>query len=239
MPPGLPHAPPFPRTHPARPPRAPSPQVRDPESKTPSLVFEYVNNADFKTLYPTLNDGDIRCVGFHVCARVRACVCVWLCVRACARASRILLPPAYAHHPPTHPSTPKVLHLPAAAGPGLQPQPGHHAQGRQGARDFPTRWMVLSLCFRCPSVPDAAPLCAHGASPCVLPAPSLISPLPPSPQIARPFPSALRPAPPPPPAPQRHDRPLPAPAAAHRLGSGRVLPPGAGVQRAGGQQVGL
>lgn len=34
--------------------------VRDPQSKTPSLVFEYVNNTDFKVLYPTLHDHDIR-----------------------------------------------------------------------------------------------------------------------------------------------------------------------------------
>ncbi len=34
--------------------------VRDAQSKTPSLVFEYVNNTDFKVLYPTLNDYDIR-----------------------------------------------------------------------------------------------------------------------------------------------------------------------------------
>jgi len=34
--------------------------VRDPASKTPSLIFEYVNNTDFKTLYPTLTDFDIR-----------------------------------------------------------------------------------------------------------------------------------------------------------------------------------
>lgn len=34
--------------------------VRDPESKTPSLIFEYVNNTDFKVLYPTLSDYDIR-----------------------------------------------------------------------------------------------------------------------------------------------------------------------------------
>lgn len=34
--------------------------VRDPESKTPSLVFEYVNNTDFKVLYPTLTDYDVR-----------------------------------------------------------------------------------------------------------------------------------------------------------------------------------
>lgn len=34
--------------------------VRDPQSKTPSLIFEYVNNTDFKVLYPTLTDYDIR-----------------------------------------------------------------------------------------------------------------------------------------------------------------------------------
>jgi casein kinase II subunit alpha len=34
--------------------------VRDPDSKTPSLVFEHVANVDFKVLYPTLGDADIR-----------------------------------------------------------------------------------------------------------------------------------------------------------------------------------
>lgn len=34
--------------------------VRDQQSKTPSFVFEYVNNTDFKVLYPTLTDYDIR-----------------------------------------------------------------------------------------------------------------------------------------------------------------------------------
>jgi casein kinase II subunit alpha len=34
--------------------------VRDPQSKTPSLIFEHINNTDFKTLYPTLGDHDIR-----------------------------------------------------------------------------------------------------------------------------------------------------------------------------------
>jgi len=34
--------------------------VRDPHSKTPSLIFEYVNNTDFKVLYPTLSDYDVR-----------------------------------------------------------------------------------------------------------------------------------------------------------------------------------
>ncbi|KAI3972727.1 hypothetical protein MKX01_019385, partial [Papaver californicum] len=34
--------------------------VRDQQSKTPSLVFEYVNNTDFKVLYPKLTDFDTR-----------------------------------------------------------------------------------------------------------------------------------------------------------------------------------
>ena len=34
--------------------------VCDPATKTPSLIFEYVNNTDFKVLYPTLTDYDIR-----------------------------------------------------------------------------------------------------------------------------------------------------------------------------------
>eukprot|EP00193_Tetraselmis_chui_P005081 CAMPEP_0177762872 /NCGR_PEP_ID=MMETSP0491_2-20121128/6572_1 /TAXON_ID=63592 /ORGANISM="Tetraselmis chuii, Strain PLY429" /LENGTH=362 /DNA_ID=CAMNT_0019278947 /DNA_START=309 /DNA_END=1397 /DNA_ORIENTATION=- len=34
--------------------------VRDQQSKTPSLIFEYVNNTDFKVLYPTLTDYDVR-----------------------------------------------------------------------------------------------------------------------------------------------------------------------------------
>uniref|UniRef100_A0A7S0X2H3 non-specific serine/threonine protein kinase n=1 Tax=Chlamydomonas leiostraca TaxID=1034604 RepID=A0A7S0X2H3_9CHLO len=34
--------------------------VRCPASKTPSLIFEHVAATDFKVLYPTLTDGDIR-----------------------------------------------------------------------------------------------------------------------------------------------------------------------------------
>jgi len=34
--------------------------VRDPNTKTPSLIFEYIRNADFKVLYPTLTDMDVR-----------------------------------------------------------------------------------------------------------------------------------------------------------------------------------
>ncbi|CAF4075046.1 unnamed protein product [Rotaria sp. Silwood2] len=34
--------------------------VKDPVSRTPALIFENVNNTDFKQLYPTLSDYDIR-----------------------------------------------------------------------------------------------------------------------------------------------------------------------------------
>jgi len=34
--------------------------VKDPISRTPALIFEHVNNSDFKQLYQTLTDFDIR-----------------------------------------------------------------------------------------------------------------------------------------------------------------------------------
>ncbi|KAI7165274.1 Casein kinase II subunit [Hortaea werneckii] len=34
--------------------------VRDSQSKTPSLIFEHINNTDFRTLYPKLLDYDVR-----------------------------------------------------------------------------------------------------------------------------------------------------------------------------------
>lgn len=34
--------------------------VKDPVSRTPALIFEHVNNTDFKQLYQTLKDYDIR-----------------------------------------------------------------------------------------------------------------------------------------------------------------------------------
>uniref|UniRef100_A0A0G4H9Y7 non-specific serine/threonine protein kinase n=1 Tax=Chromera velia CCMP2878 TaxID=1169474 RepID=A0A0G4H9Y7_9ALVE len=47
--------------------------VRDPQSKTPSLIFEYVNNIDFKTLYPTLTDFDIRFYTYQVLKALDYC----------------------------------------------------------------------------------------------------------------------------------------------------------------------
>ena len=47
--------------------------VRDPQSKTPSLVFEHVDNADFKSLYPTFNEYDIRFYIFEVLKALDYC----------------------------------------------------------------------------------------------------------------------------------------------------------------------
>jgi len=47
--------------------------VRDPQSKTPSLIFEHVNNTDFKILYPTLSDYDIRYYIFELLKALDYC----------------------------------------------------------------------------------------------------------------------------------------------------------------------
>lgn len=47
--------------------------VQDPITKTPSLVFEYVNNLDFKVLYPTLGDFDIRFYLFELLKALDYC----------------------------------------------------------------------------------------------------------------------------------------------------------------------
>jgi len=47
--------------------------VRDPQSKTPALIFEHVNNTDFRTLYPTLNDFDIRYYIFELLKALDYC----------------------------------------------------------------------------------------------------------------------------------------------------------------------
>ena len=47
--------------------------VRDPQSKTPSLVFEYVNNKDFKTLYPTFSSYDISFYVFELLKALDFC----------------------------------------------------------------------------------------------------------------------------------------------------------------------
>jgi len=47
--------------------------VRDSQSKTPSLIFEYINNTDFKTLYPTFTDQDIRFYIFEILKALDFC----------------------------------------------------------------------------------------------------------------------------------------------------------------------
>ncbi|KAL7408858.1 kinase-like domain-containing protein [Mrakia frigida] len=47
--------------------------VRDPQSKTPSIVFEYVNNTDFKQLYPRLTDFDVRFYIFELLKALDFC----------------------------------------------------------------------------------------------------------------------------------------------------------------------
>ncbi|GLT65193.1 hypothetical protein SLA2020_376370 [Shorea laevis] len=47
--------------------------VRDQHSKTPSLIFEYVNSTDFKVLFPTLTDYDIRYCIFELLKALDYC----------------------------------------------------------------------------------------------------------------------------------------------------------------------
>ncbi len=47
--------------------------VIDAQSKTPALIFEYVNNIDFKVLYPTLSDFDIRFYIFELLKALDYC----------------------------------------------------------------------------------------------------------------------------------------------------------------------
>uniref|UniRef100_A0A8C1A2H6 non-specific serine/threonine protein kinase n=1 Tax=Cyprinus carpio carpio TaxID=630221 RepID=A0A8C1A2H6_CYPCA len=47
--------------------------VKDPVSRTPALVFEHVNNTDFKQLYQTLSDYDIRFYMFEILKALDYC----------------------------------------------------------------------------------------------------------------------------------------------------------------------
>lgn len=47
--------------------------VRDPISKSPALIFEHVDNHDFKSLYPTLSDLDIRYYIFQLLKALDFC----------------------------------------------------------------------------------------------------------------------------------------------------------------------
>eukprot|EP00158_Paraphelidium_tribonemae_P001911 Partr_v1_DN24944_c0_g1_i2_m45242 putative Casein Kinase len=47
--------------------------VKDPQSNTPSLIFEYVDNTDFKVLYPRLTDLDVRYYMFQMLIALNFC----------------------------------------------------------------------------------------------------------------------------------------------------------------------
>ncbi len=47
--------------------------VKDPVSRTPALIFEHVNNTDFKQLYQTLTDYDIRCYLYELLKALDYC----------------------------------------------------------------------------------------------------------------------------------------------------------------------
>lgn len=47
--------------------------VDEPQSKTPSLIFEYVNNTDFRSLYPKFNDFDVRYYIFELLKALDFC----------------------------------------------------------------------------------------------------------------------------------------------------------------------
>lgn len=47
--------------------------VRDPSSKTPSLIFEYIENQDFKILFPKLQDNEVRFYIYEVLKALDYC----------------------------------------------------------------------------------------------------------------------------------------------------------------------
>lgn len=47
--------------------------VKDPVSRTPALIFEHVNNTDFKELYQTLTDFDIRFYNYELLKALDYC----------------------------------------------------------------------------------------------------------------------------------------------------------------------
>ena len=47
--------------------------VRDPQSKTPSIITDYIDNTDFKVLYPTFSDYDVRYYIFELLKALDFC----------------------------------------------------------------------------------------------------------------------------------------------------------------------
>ena len=126
--------------------------VRDPSSKTPCLIFEHVDNTDFKVLYPTLSDADIRFYlheilvaldHCHANGIMHRCVCGGRC---CPRAGGRLfagggLAPPTPPPPPSLPS-PLLLHpsstvcspapAPLPRPPAPRPTPQRHQAAQRG-----------------------------------------------------------------------------------------------------------
>ena len=65
--------------------------VKDPLSDTPSLVFENVDNIDFKILYPTFCDYDIRYYMFEL-LKVRDIRMIWNWFGIYSNLKKIILP---------------------------------------------------------------------------------------------------------------------------------------------------
>lgn len=47
--------------------------VQDPTSRTPSLIFDFVNNVDFKVMFPTFTDMDMRFYLFELLKALDFC----------------------------------------------------------------------------------------------------------------------------------------------------------------------
>ncbi len=47
--------------------------VKDPVTRTPSLIFEHVDNTDFRTLYPTFTDFDVRYYIYEIMKALNYC----------------------------------------------------------------------------------------------------------------------------------------------------------------------
>lgn len=47
--------------------------VRDPASKTPAIIFEYIENTDFRSMFPSLTDSDIKFYLFELLKALDYC----------------------------------------------------------------------------------------------------------------------------------------------------------------------
>ena len=102
--------------------------VRDQQSKTPSLIFEYVNNMDFKALYPTLVDYDVRYY-IHELLKVRTTL-AWGFADSFFNSRLFYLVPRF------------LISTRVTAGSGLLPFSGNHAPRREAAQREATTAVV-------------------------------------------------------------------------------------------------